>query len=56
MSEGERLQPGSTRKGLTEGVACEHDEHLSKIKEWTIIYKMLNTLCQVPHEYVHKCF
>lgn len=35
---------GLTRKRLTEGVACEHDEHLSKRKEWTSIYSMLGTM------------
>ena len=35
---------GLTRKRLTEGVACEHDEHLSKRKEWTSSYSMLGTM------------
>lgn len=45
---------GLTRKGITEGVACEHDKLLCKMKEWTTIYRMLNTACQVPCEHFHK--
>lgn len=37
---------GLTRKGITEGVVCEHDKHLSKMKEWTSTYRMLHTACE----------
>lgn len=45
---------GLTRKGITQEAACEHDEHLSKMKEWTSISRMLNTACQIPCEHFHK--
>lgn len=47
---------GWTRKGVTEGVGCEHDKHLSKMKEWTSSYRTLTPACQIPREHFHKLY